>query len=516
MSDKSNDKNLNSNSSDDIKENEEMDKKIPAEEKKKNGKKQKKVKGSSKFSQSFKTRAFKAGGYSVAAACIIIAVAIILNVILGRVSSAYTQFDLTSSGIYSISDQTKDTIKGLDKEVDIYYLVSKENEASYVKRLLDKMSSYSDKLKVEEINPDEEPDFASKYTDDDISEGDILVVCGDKSQVVYYNNMVTYEAGSYEYYRYYLQQGQSTAVYWNGEIELLKAIDKVTNDKTYKVYFISTQDGQDFSSMQKLLTNENIDSDAITLRSGDKIPSDASCVILTDLSSDIEKYQADIITDYLSSGGKIYIAVDHNKDGLENLGKVLSSYGVSFTSDNLEDGERGYYYDSKDKLIPHYTGDHSIISSLKDDKSNYVYFPGAMGINSTTAENVTFTPLLQTSESAYISTSDGGDPDFKQFTVGAVIENSKTKAQIVLYGSSSFMSSDSESIAPTNDDLFVNSIGYLCDKDSAINVHAKSFTSTSTLEFGDSKAVPTIVTVILPTLITVAFAAIVLFRRKKQ
>ena len=477
-------------------------------------KKEKKSESKQKNISMFKTKAFRAGGYSTAAAAIVIVIAVVLNLIVSGISTAYTNIDTTAAGVYSLSEQTKDIVSSLEKEVYIYYIVSPDSKAEYVSNLLDKFRAKGSNLKTEEIDPDINPDFASEYTDESVSNGDLLVVCGDKSAVVHYSDMIEYEAGSYEYYMYYLQNGQQTSVYWNGEVEILKAIDYVITTATYNVYFLNITGDEDFSLLTDALDNENIICDTISLEDGESIPDDASCIVINVSEDDITDKQYEDISKYLSKGGKVYIAADYSSGERENLNKLMSAYGLSFTSATLYDGDRNY--GSRELLYPAYTGEHAVISPFA--KANYMCFPDAMGIETTEKDNITVTPLIVTSESGYLSTDDSDDIDFKTFNLGVVADDSSTGAQLIVYGTTEYTSSDyMENASYSNSDLFVNSVGYLCDKDSAISVHAKSITSDTTLDFGSTPTASLIFAVaVLPVAISLAAGITIWYRRKNS
>lgn len=472
---------------------------------------EKKEKKQSSTGRMFRTKAFRAGGYSTAAAAIVIVIAVLLNLLVSNISTAYTNVDTTQSGLYSVSEQTKDLISSLENEVTIYYIATSDYRSDYVSKLLDKFASCGSKLKVKTIDPDVEPNFASQYTDDSVANGDLLVVCGDKAQVVSNSDMVEYEAGSYEYYMYYLQNGQQTDIYWNGEVKLVKAIDYVTATETYTVYFLDTDDSGDFSTLEESLDNENIVCATLDSES-DEIPADASCVIVTDMSTDLTQTNSDALTAYLNKGGKLYLAADYNSEECPNLNALLSSYGLSFTSATLEDGDRNY--NSPELLYPQITGEHAIISPFS--KANYFLFPNAMGIKYEAKSGITVTPVLTTSSSAYLSTDDSADLNFDTFTLGVVVDDENTGAQLVVYGTSGYMDSDylgDSGLA--NSDLFVNSVGYLCDKDSAITIHAKSVTSDTTLDFsGTSTGFLVVLIVVLPAFAAIAAGFIIWYRRK--
>lgn len=484
---------------------------------KKELKKAKKEAEKAGFKAMFRTRTMRAGGYSIAAAAVVIAIVILVNVLVSNISTAYTQFDTTSSGVFSISDGTKDTLKNLDSEINVYYIVPAGSEVTYVTRLLDKFSRYGGKnLKVTNIDPDVDPTFTDDYPDAELTSGDLLITCGEKYQAVPFAEMVKYEAGSYEYYAYYAQQGQQTAVYWNGEVALLKAMDKVTNDKEYTVYCV----GDSYSDFSTYLENENITPsqlDVNDISSG--IPEDASCLIISDIADDLSDDAYTAVKNYLDKGGKMYAAINYTDTGLPNLEKLLTDYGISFTKGNVNDRDRGHYNSyngTTEDIFPDYTGEHAIIYPLLD-ASNYTYFTGAMGIIADTVDNVTVTPLLKTSDSAYLTydEDEGEDPDFQAYTIGAAVENASTGAELVVFGDTDFTSSSVTTVAAANIDLFINSIGWLCDKENAISVHAKTITTSTTLDFSNSSTVPLMIVIaVLPALASIIVGVVIWYKRR--
>lgn len=69
---------------------------------------------------SLSTRSFHAGGYSVAAAVIVLAIAVAVNALVGNLPSTYTKLDTTANGLYTVSEQTEKVLSGLDEDIDIY------------------------------------------------------------------------------------------------------------------------------------------------------------------------------------------------------------------------------------------------------------------------------------------------------------------------------------------------------------------------------------------------------------
>ena len=88
--------------------------------------------------------------------------------------------DLTKSQIYSLSNETKDKIKGIDKEIDIL-LINMQNY-DYVTEYADKYVAENQNIKIERIdNLASRTDIMSKYNMESSDSG-IVVKCGEKEK----------------------------------------------------------------------------------------------------------------------------------------------------------------------------------------------------------------------------------------------------------------------------------------------------------------------------------------------
>ena len=107
-----------------------------------------------RIGESFSTRSFKVGGYSVAATAIVVAIAIMANIFVSALPASVTQFDTTSNQLFTVSEQTERLVGGLDEEVTIYWVVRSGYEESYIGTLLDQYKALSDNLRVIKKDPD--------------------------------------------------------------------------------------------------------------------------------------------------------------------------------------------------------------------------------------------------------------------------------------------------------------------------------------------------------------------------
>ena len=142
-----------------------------------------------------KSKTFRAGGYSLAAAVIVIAIAVTVNLVMHRIPSRYTQFDLTDNQMFTLSQQSLDIVGTLDSDINIYWLVQTGMEDSYVQRMLDVYSGMNSHLNVVKIDPVLYPNFTSNYTDSTLYDNSLIVECGDRSKTV-----SIFDIYAYDYY----------------------------------------------------------------------------------------------------------------------------------------------------------------------------------------------------------------------------------------------------------------------------------------------------------------------------
>lgn len=107
-----------------------------------------------RVADSFSTRSFRAGGYSVAAAAIVLAIAVMVNVVAAALPASVTKFDTTANQLFTLSEQTEKLVGGLTDEVTVYWIVRSGREESYLESLLSRYQSLSDKIRVVKKDPD--------------------------------------------------------------------------------------------------------------------------------------------------------------------------------------------------------------------------------------------------------------------------------------------------------------------------------------------------------------------------
>lgn len=139
-----------------------------------------------------KTTAVRIGGYSIAAVLIVIAIAVAVNYFAAALPAGVTQLDMTQNQLFSLSEQTKQLVGSLEKDVTVYWVVRSNYEDTTLGKLLDLYDGLSGHLTVEKKDPDVNPTFVKQYADT-AEDNSLIVVCGDRSTVIAADEVYEYD-----------------------------------------------------------------------------------------------------------------------------------------------------------------------------------------------------------------------------------------------------------------------------------------------------------------------------------
>ena len=82
--------------------------------------------------------ALRGGFYSLAAAAVVLAILVAVNVFVCALPSAQTKYDISASKLYSITGNTRVVVSALDQDVTIYWVVQSGEEDDVIENLLSK------------------------------------------------------------------------------------------------------------------------------------------------------------------------------------------------------------------------------------------------------------------------------------------------------------------------------------------------------------------------------------------
>ena len=491
-----------------------------------------KEKKSSKFIEAIKRRWLVDGTKTILLVAIIIVMFIAVNTLMQKLE--LTPIDFSQDKLYTLTQESKDRVKNVDKEVNIYFIGYSEDDTNL--ELAKQYNKINDKIKAESVDINNRPDLAEKYEIEKDSTG-IIVECGDKSKVLTENDLVTYDYSTYETINI-------------AEEKLTSSIMSVVSDKIPKVYFL---EGYSDLSLQKnmnylnmYLKNEITEIDSLNVLSSGKIPDDCDTLVITTPSKDFDDIATNAIIDYINTGRNILWlnGAQVEKKDLKNVNKILELYAINPFEIGIirETNANNMVANSPDLIIPQVQN-----SEILKDLYNGV---GAIFVNATKIninedkmeeQNIVKTDLALTSDGAYFRSDFNNtqnakkeDEESKNFLVGAQLvktikeaneENGESEitSKLIIYGENYFCSDypiNQSSQYPAiyyaqNKDVILNSIAYLVDRPEDIVARKSTGTVTYTATEEQNNIIK-IVIFTVPILIIIAGIVVWIVRRMKK
>ena len=229
-----------------------------------------------KFVNSFRNRKFQGGAYTSLVSAIVIVAVVLVNLFVGKMD---VQVDLTSSGKYSLTEETIEMLESLEDEITIYYLASSGASIPWFDTIFSKYVKYGKNLELVTVDPIMNPSFASQYTSETISECSVIVVneTDGRSRYVDYEDMMIVEYGmDYSTYSY-----TSTVTGLDVEGQINSAILYVTADNLPKLYALTGHGEVELGTgMQEMLAKSNYSYDTIELMKTEEIPEDCDVLFI--------------------------------------------------------------------------------------------------------------------------------------------------------------------------------------------------------------------------------------------
>lgn len=504
-------------------------KKIKAEKKK--AKKEKKE--ANKFVQAMKRKWLIDGSRTLSLVLLILAVFLGINT--GMKVLDLTPLDFSQEKLYTLTDESKERVKNIDKDVHIYFVGYPDDNADLT--LAKQYKDVNEKIVAEAVDAESRPDLVEKYNIQDTGSSGIIVECGDRSKVLTATDLVTYDTTT--------QETISIA-----EEKLTSAIISVTTEDIPKIYFLEGYSNftldYNLYYLNVYLKNEITEVATLNILSEGKVPDDCDTLVIPSPSQDFNETTKTAIIDYINRGGNILWLNAAMATSVEvpNINEVLAQYGVNpFQIGVIRETDPSRMVAGSPNLIIPNLGYSKI---TEDIYSNGIILANAtkININQEQLENlkVVETDLATTSEGAYFRTNFNNTSatavegeETGSFLVGAQLEKtikdaneetgeSAVTSTLIIYGENYFISDypftqDSQYSAIQeslyNKDLVLNSLAYLTDREEDITARK----STGTVIYTATEQQDTIVRIIIftvPALIILIGIIVWQKRRRKK
>lgn len=461
-------------------------------------------------------------------------VALFIAINLWAKNQVTAQIDVTENKIYTLSDASKEQIKSINKDVNIYIYGIDEKSPYY--NLIKQYSAYNKKIKTETVTTENNYEIINKYNLDSNDYGTILVICGDRNTTLY---------PEYDFFTSDYVDGSYVEVDL-AEESITNAVINVSADELTKVYLVTGHGEVQESGYSELINDlEDLvyECNTLNLITAKEIPNDCAVLVMINPASDISAEEAEVLKSYVNRGGKIFLSMFKNLNedvSFANLQSVLDLYGAEVERGLLYEGSPKNYYANPYNLVLDFATTSNITSELSES-GYYPLFPNSQRIKTKDInwENVSLNieDLLFTSSSCYNITDidklrqgfdlNGMPQDkysvalkFNRELTSKVSEDSEettvTKSSLILVGNVDAITSYYNYTA--NKNFVLNCFASLSEKEDLMTIR-KYTSSSSTFDVTATTMSLIIVRTIifaLPILIIIVGIIVWLNRRRKR
>lgn len=470
---------------------------------------------------------------SITSTILFIALLLVFNIVFDSLLGQTLKWDWTTGGQYSIGDVSTEILKGMDKPVEIIGLFDANADTRFQQvqlMLEDYVARSNGKVSVRYVDPDRTPAILLEIDPD----GYLKPAAG--SFVVY--SPATQKGKNITYYDIFdvgYDQSYNTVLKGiTAEQSFTGAIKYVTSETTPVVYFTTGHDEldytQNYSSLVMILENNNYDVKQIDLFSLEKMPEDASVVVMAAPKKDITTAERRLLASYLQQGGSLMFIADYNNTSFTELNQLLVDYNMEVSDTRLREGDPNHRFQD-DAYIMRAIAPAGKVTETTIDGWTLVDNVRGMNILTNVKDWIAVEPILTTSDNGFAETN--GNPEQSSAAgkqnIALLSENRgfidgtnvTQSAKVMLIGSSSVFS---DSILQTfgnqlyNAGLFYYSIQYLANMSESESLYIQSKQPISYAVSKGSSSINVFTAVVVMLLLPAALliAAMVVYRKRRH
>jgi ABC-type uncharacterized transport system involved in gliding motility auxiliary subunit len=420
------------------------------------------------------------------AGAVVYSVLFVALVLGGNYISArrHHRWDLTEAGIYTLAPQSKKVAAALSQDLAMTAFVEAGQDPALETLLGSYQYAAPAHVRYQLVDPDKKPDLVDQM------------------------KITTLRSVN-------LQYGKESFVVTNPtEESITNGIIRVSGGKKKTVYFTeghgepdltNAQDPKGYSNAKLGLEQENYEAKSLLLPAAEKIPDDASVLVLAGPERALGEHEIQLIDDYLKRGGRVLVLAGP-REGKERLPELLERWGAKLGNDIVIDREVRLFEGPRLGVVPitKTYGTHPITENFRD----YTVYPQTRTVAPSVdgKKGLQATSLVKTSASSWAEgnvddvfakgTASQDDSDKKGPLDIAVAVTAKLadlgvatppasgeqkapdEARLVVFGSSMFADNQQVAQSRLNGDLFMNAVGWLVGQEELVSIRSRSIRSS--------------------------------------
>ncbi|MDR0406356.1 MAG: GldG family protein [Clostridiales bacterium] len=460
-----------------------------------------------KIKRIFTDKRFIYGSGSAATLAGFIAVAVLINIIVGALSDKLTlKIDLTQNKIFSLSQQTEEIVRDITTPVSVILFQTAGAEDAETRELLNRYVNLNSNLTLRTEDPVKNPVSAQKYNaaNASISVGSIVFDNGKKFKVVSPSDLRAYNA--------YTQQTDQ----FQAENKITSALMSLSKSADMTVAFSEGHGEERRGGAEQVLKDDGINVATVpTLTEGFAEEYDLFLVISP--KTDFTAEEIESLDQYLKKGKNIQIYFDLQNPALPRLESYLEDSGVSVRSNLVLETERNKIVNNQAFCFTPTVKSHPITNAIVSNNM-YVITWANREVRPLWDErnSVKIETLLQSSDGAMAQSTADTQEEPQRGPFGLAVlatrsyEDGKQSKAFVM-GTSIFISDD---LLTTNKDFFLGSVNWQIDNTEPLKISPKSLSSDKLEMTQQDLILWMLILVIFIPLLVLAFGLATWLRRR--
>ncbi|MGH9712155.1 MAG: GldG family protein [Candidatus Acidiferrales bacterium] len=380
----------------------------------------------------------------------------------------HKRFDLTTEKLFTLSDQTKRVVGGLQNDVNIARFDKTSDPA--LDDLMAEYKNLSPHLKFQNVDADKKPEVAKEFGA--THQKEVIIAYGNRKEPL--------EPGA---------RGDFT------EEDITSAILKVTRVTQKMVCFVSGHGEKSLSDSEArgyVLVDTGLKKEAyltktINLVSENGVPADCSALVIAGPTQAYFPQEAEMVAKYLAGDGKALIEVDPDTD--PKLDAVFQAWNVKVGKDLVIDASGVGRLFGTGPVVP-LVVDYGASPITKNLQGGMTFFPLARSVTiadrsksdpqnvellKTSARSFTTPGLKQGQKEISFDPKTGVAGPLSLGVAGSSKRGDKV-ARLVVIGDSDFAANQWVSLQH-NGDLFFNIVNWLAEDENLISIRPKTMTN---------------------------------------
>ena len=425
--------------------------------------------------RSFTRRQVRYGAISLASIAVVAAILVGVNWIAARQSK---RWDLTATGVYTLSDQTTKILAGLKQPVKVRVFATARSVEAYRDRLAE-YAHATDQLSVEYIDPLKQPNLAGQYQ-------------------VQQDGTVVFEYG-----------GRVERAVSSNEQDLTNALVKAIQGEQKKIYFVQGHGEKDtadsersgYSGVSDALRGDNFTVEKVVLAQQSAVPADAAVVAIAGPRADYLPAELDMLRAYMRKGGKVLLMLDPpertESAAVPRLLAFAREWGIEVGNNIVVDLSPAGRLLGTGPSVPvcmtypsHPIGERMRLMTAYPLARSVAPVPGGVeGRNAQAIVETSANSWAETDIKALLTTGEARREEDKGDKPGPVAlaaavsaaapdapaagnDQSKPESRVVVFGDSEFASNVALGVEG-NRDFFLNAVNWLAQQENMIAIRAR-------------------------------------------